>query len=194
MGDPLSDAERAALEALEYSEAWLTAGLVSRELLLEQHERMQSGGTRKTAKYRAQALERWRERQTSFDATSLDAFVEAMRNESDKKLASSAVADLISAPALDLAGLEHLARADARLMQKHAPLIRRTYLARRLEAGVTDELMDQMIESKDAALQSPLVRDERLSRKQAERLAHGGANPTIRSNAEAWVRDKKAWK
>ena len=65
---------------------------------------------------------------------------------------------------------------------------------RRLAAGVSDELMQQVIESRDAAIQTGLVRSPQLTRKQAELLAARGANPTIRQNAQTWVQDKKAWK
>ena len=63
-----------------------------------------------------------------------------------------------------------------------------------MEAGVTDELLQQVIEFQDAAIQTGLIRDSRLSKRQAERLARDGANPTIRENASAWVQDKQAWK
>jgi hypothetical protein len=50
-----------------------------------------------------------------------------------------------------------------------------------------------VLEPKDASIQTKLVRDARLTRKHAEGLAKRGANPTIRANAQAWVKDKKAW-
>ncbi len=194
MAEALTDAELEALAALDYHEAWLDAGLLDRATLLAQHRRMQDGGTRKTARYRAETLTAWREAHAEIDAEQIDAFVTVMRVESDKKLLNAAITELITSPQLGFAELEQLARSDAKLIEKHAPLIRRTVLARRLTAGVDDEILDQVIESKDAALQSPLVRDPRLTRKQAERLASRGANPTIRSNADAWVKDKKAWR
>ncbi len=52
----MTDAERAALEALGYTGAWLESGLLDRERLAEQHERFEAGGTRKTGKYRAQSV------------------------------------------------------------------------------------------------------------------------------------------
>ena len=63
-----------------------------------------------------------------------------------------------------------------------------------MESGVTDDLMVQVIETKDAAVQTNLIRDTRLTRKHAELLANRGANPTIRERAQAWVQDKQAWK
>ena len=146
------------------------------------------------ARYRAETLAAWREAHAEIDAEQIDAFVTVMRIESDKKFLNAAFTELITAPQLGFAELEQLARSDAKLIEKHALLIRRTVLARRLIEGVDDEILDQVIESKDAALQSPLVRDPRLTRKQAERLASRGANPTIRSNAEAWVKDNKVWR
>ena len=116
-----------------------------------------------------------------------------MREEPDAKLAASAVAALIASPRLGLAQLERIARSDRALMRRHEPLIQRTYLARRLEAEVSDELLERVLELKDASIQTKLVRDARLTRKQAEQLAKRGANPTLRANAEAWVKDKKAW-
>jgi hypothetical protein len=139
-------------------------------------------------------LAAWSERATRFETAELDAILAGLRSEADEKLVHAALAALIESPAQDLAGLEHLARADPKLMQRHEALIRRTYLARRLDEGVTHEVMQQVIDSRDAAIQSRLVRDARLSRKQAELLAKRGANPTIRANAQAWVKDKKAWK
>jgi hypothetical protein len=79
-------------------------------------------------------------------------------------------------------------------MRRHEPLIRRTYLTRRLDQGVTDALLAQVIEFQEAAIQTALIRDARLSRKQAELLAKHGANPTIRKQAQAWFRDRKSWK
>ena len=46
----------------------------------------------------------------------------------------------------------------------------------------------------DAAIQTELIRDPRVSKKQAGELAKRGANPTIRQNAQSWFQDKKAWK
>lgn len=194
MAEPPTDAETEALEALDYSETWLASGILDAGTLLEQYARMQAGGTRKTARYRNETLAAWRSSAGALAAEHVDAFVSVMRTESDKKFVNAAIAELIAAPELGLGQLEQLAHADAKLMEKHAPLIRRTVLGCRLAEGVDDELLDQVIESKDPALQSPLVRDERLTRKQAERLASRAANPTIRSNAEAWVKDKKAWR
>lgn len=194
MSEPSTEAERAALEELGYSQRWLEAGLLDRALLAEQRARLLAGGTRKTGKYRAEALAAWRERSACFDTQQLDAFLALMRDDPDAKLAHAAIAALIESPALGLDQLEHVARADPKLMQRHQALIRRTYLSRRLEGGVTDEVMQQVVDSQDAFIQSRLMRDARLSRKQAELLAKRGANPTIRDNAQAWVQDKKAWR
>ena len=90
--------------------------------------------------------------------------------------------------------LERVARSDPKLVRGNEPRIRRTYLTRRLEEDVSDELLQQVIESRDATVQTKLVRDARLSRKQAGQLAKRGANPTIRQHAQAWFQDKKAWK
>ena len=72
--------------------------------------------------------------------------------------------------------------------------IRRTYLMRRMDDEVTDELIQQVIELQDASIQTKLVRDSRLSRRHAELLAKRGANPTIRENARAWFQDKSFWR
>ena len=194
MAEPLTDAETEALEALDYHTAWVEAGIVDAPTLLAQYQRMQDGGTRKTARYRAETLSTWRAAHDAFEAEEIDAFIAVMRAEGDKKFVGTAIAEMIAAPQLELAQLEQLAHADAKLMEKHAPLIRRTVLTRRLADGVDDDLLGLVIESKDPALQSPLVRDARLTRKHAEALASRGANPQIRSNAEAWVKDKKAWR
>ena len=129
----------------------------------------------------------------AIDDAQLDAFLVRVREERDPKLAASAVAALIASPRLSLAQLERVARSDRALMRRHEPLIQRTYLTRRLEAEVSDELLERVLDLKDASIQTKLVRDARLTRKQAERLAKRGANPTIRANAEVWVKDKKAW-
>ena len=129
----------------------------------------------------------------AIDDAQLTAFLERVREERDAKRAHAAVAALIASPRLSLPQLERVARSDRELMRRHEALIRRTYLARRLEAEVSDELIEQVLELKDAAIQTKLVRDPRLTRKQAEKLAKRGANPTLRSNAENWVKDRKAW-
>lgn len=189
-----TEAERAALEALGYSEAWLSSGLLDERLLAEQYERYQAGGTRKTGKYRSQALEAWRERAESIDDAQLDAFLSLMAVDPDPKLAQSAIAELIQSPRISLEQLERIAQSDAKLMRRHEAVIRRSYLTRRLGQGVTDELLQRVIEYEDAAIQTRLIRDSRLSRKHAQLLAKRGANPTIRAQAEAWAQDKKAWK
>ena len=139
------------------------------------------------------SLTTWLEAPGAIDDAQIDAFLARVREERDPKLAASAVAALIGSPRLSLAQLERVARSDRQLMRRHEPLIQRTYLARRLEAEVSDELLEQVLELKDASIQTKLVRDARLTRKQAEKLAKRGANPTLRANAEAWVKDKKAW-
>lgn len=190
----MSDAERAALEALGYSEAWLAAGVLTPGLLAEQHARLQAGGTKKTAKYRAQALAAWRERGEPISDAQIDAFLALVCAEPDARLAQSAIAELIQAPQLRMEQLERIAQSDAGIMRRHEVLIRRSYLKRRLDQGVTDELVGRVLDFQDASLQTSLVRDPRLTRKQAEQLAKRGANPTIRENAQAWCQDKKAWK
>jgi len=137
------ETERAALEALGYTEEWVRSGLLDRRLFVEQYERSQA---------------------------------------------------LIQSPRISLGQLERIAQSDPKLMRRHKLLIRRTYLTRRMEGGVTDELLQQVVEFQDAAIQTGLIRDSRLSRRQAELLARDGANPTIRENATAWVKDKNAWK
>ncbi|MDJ0851429.1 MAG: hypothetical protein QNK04_23890 [Myxococcota bacterium] len=194
MSTGLSETESQALEALGYSEAWLDAGLLDRERLAAQHERFEGGGTRKTGKYRAETLRAWVEASGEIADAQIDAFLGVVAAEPDAKVAQAALAELIASPRLGLDQLERIARADPKLVRKHEALIRRTYLARRMAEGVSDELMQQVIESRDASIQTSLVRDARLSRKQAELLASRGANPTIRQNAQSWVQDKKAWR
>jgi hypothetical protein len=117
-----------------------------------------------------------------------------MAADPDAKMARSALADLVQSARIGLDQLERIARSHSALMRRHEALIRRTWLARRLEDGVTDALLEQVIEARDAAIQNGLIRDPRLTRKQAEQLARRGANPTLRDNAQAWVQDKKAWR
>jgi len=142
---------------------------------------------------RLETLTAWLAGPGAIDDAQIEAFLAQVREEPDAKLAASAIAALIASPRLGLAQLERIARSDRALMRRHEPLIQRTYLARRLEAEVSDELLERVLDLKDASIQTKLVRDARLTRKQAERLAKRGANPTLRANAEAWVKDKKAW-
>ena len=75
----MTETERAALEALGYTEEWLHSGLLEHRLLAEQYDRLQAGGTRKTGRYRSQALEVWRAGQGAIPEAQLDAFLEAVR-------------------------------------------------------------------------------------------------------------------
>lgn len=142
---------------------------------------------------RLETLTAWLASSGPIDDAQIEDFLARVRGEPDARLAASAIAELIASPRLALAQLERIARSDRALMLRHEPLIQRTYLARRLEAEVSDELLERVLELKDASIQTRLVRDARLTRKQAERIAKRGANPTIRRNAESWVKDKKAW-
>jgi hypothetical protein len=139
------------------------------------------------------SLTAWLEESGAIEDAQIDAFLARVREQRDAKLAATAVAALIASPRLSLAQLERVARSDRALMRRHEALIQRTYLARRLESEVSDALLEQVLELKDASIQTRLVRDPRLTRKQAEKLAKRGANPTLRSNAEAWLKDKQAW-
>jgi DNA-binding phage protein len=145
------------------------------------------------ANARLESLTAWLASPGAIPDARIDAFLAEVREEPDAKLAAAAVAALIASPHLGLAQLERIARSDRALMRRHEPLIQRTYLTRRLEEAVTDELLERVLELKDASIQTKLVRDARLTRKQAEQLAKRGANPTLRANAEAWIKDKKAW-
>ncbi len=194
MSETVTPEEREALETLEYGEAWLTTGILDRKLLAEQYQRLQAGGTRKLAKYRAQALAAWCAREGAIDEAQIEAYLALAATQGDAKLTQSAIAELIQSPRLALAQLSALAGSDPKLLRRHEPLIRRVYLTRRLEQGVTDELVQQVIEHKDASVQTGLIRDARLARKHAELLAKQGANLTIREMAQAWFQDKKAWK
>jgi hypothetical protein len=145
------------------------------------------------ASSRLETLTAWLAGAGAIDDARIEAFLAQLREEPDAKLAAAAIAALIASPRLGLAQLERIARSDRALMRRHEPLIQRTYLARRLETEFTDELLERVLDLKDASIQTRLVRDPRLTRKQAERLAKRAANPTLRANAEAWVKDKKAW-
>jgi hypothetical protein len=142
---------------------------------------------------RLESLTAWLASPGPIDDARIEDFLTRVRAEPDAKLAASAIALLIASPRLSMAQLERIARSDRALMRRHEPLIQRTYLTRRLEAEVSDELLERVLELKDASIQTRLVRDARLTRKQAEQLATRGANPTLRANAQAWVKDKKAW-
>jgi len=187
-------AQQEALDALGYTEEWILSGLLDSALLSEQFERLQSGGTRKTAKYRAQTVSAWLLGTSPLTDEQIDAFLSVVKADSDSKLSNGAIADLIGSPRVSLEQLERIARSDQKLMRRHEALIRRTYLMRQMEAGVTDDHMLQVIEYKDAAVQTNLIRDPRLARKHAELLATRGANATIREKARAWFQDKQYWK
>lgn len=189
-----SEREKLALDALGYTEGWLQAGLLDRALLAEQFERMQSGGTKKAAKYRAQAITAWLAGSCPLTDEQIDAFLGVMKEDSDSKLANAAISELIQSSRVDLKQLERIARSDEKLMRRHEALIRRTFLSHQMEAGVTDDHMIQVIDYKDAAIQTSLIRDSRLTHKHAELLAKRGANPTIREKALQWCKDKKFWK
>ena len=194
MSEPLSEAEKTALRELGYSEAWLEAGILDRALLAEQFQRYQAGGTRKTGKYRSQALAAWQKKTEPIGDVQLDAFLSLMTADPDAKMAQSAIAELIRSSRISLEQLERIAQSDSKLMKRHEAAIRRSYLTRRLDQGVTDQLLARVIEHEDASIQTKLIRDARLTRKHAELLAKRGANPTIRTQAQAWFQDKKAWK
>ena len=193
MRDP-TESEKTALDALGYTQEWLQYGLLDGALLAEQFARLQSGGTRNTAKYRAKAVAACLDGESPLSDEQIDAFLRVMQADSDPKMSNASIGKLIQSAQISLEQLERVARSDERLMRRHAALIRRTYLMRQMEGGVTDEHMARVIEYKDAAVQTALIHDSRLTRKQAEFLAKRGANPTIRENARAWHQDKKAWK
>ncbi len=193
MSDSTSE-EAAALSALGYSEEWLDLGVLDSELLRAQYERMQSGGSQKTARYRAEAATLWLAVDVSLDDEEIDGFVSLMKAEPDAKLAKSCIAELIRSPRIDLEQLERAARSDEKLLRSQQALIGRTCLVRQMEGGVTDEHMIQVIDSKDAAIQTSLIRDDRLARRHAELLAQRGVNPTIRERAQKWSVDKQFWK
>jgi hypothetical protein len=194
MSGTATEGESGALAALGYTEKWLESGLLDRRLLADQHQRLQAGGTRKTGRYRSQAVAAWLAGAGSLSDAQIDAFLALMGSDPDPKMARAAVAELIHSPRISLDQLGRIALSDPKLMRSHEPLIRRTYLMRRMDDEVTDELIQQVIELQDASIQTRLVRDARLSRRHAELLAKHGANPTIRQNAQAWLQDKSFWR
>jgi hypothetical protein len=150
--------------------------------------------SRKSSGERSEALAAWFPGDGPIRDDQLDAFLAQLPSAPDPKAAQAAVAELIASPRIDLAQLERIARSDPRLMRRHEALIQRTYLRRRLDEEVSDELLQRVVDLGDAAIQTALIRDPRLSRKQAKLLASQGVNPTIRDRAEAWFQDKKHWK
>jgi hypothetical protein len=194
MSESPTEAERSALEALGYTADWLHAGLLDRARLAEQHARLQAGGTRKTARYRSETVAAWLEAGGTITDAELDAFLSVAGADPDPKVTHAAVVGLIQSPRISLDQLDRIARSDPKLMRRHEPLIRRTYLTRRLDEGVTDALIQRVVDLRDAAIQTALIRDPRLSRRHAELLAKHGANPTLREKAQAWLQDKKHWK
>ena len=189
-----TDNESAALDALGYTDEWLLAGILDEALLAEQFEKLQSGGTRKTAKYRAQAVTRFLSGDSPLSDEEIDDFMNVMKADADTKMSNTAIAELIPSSRISAAQLERIARSDPALMRRHEALIRRTYLMRLIEGGVSDDNMVQVIEYKDASVQTSLIRDSRLTRKHADLLAERGANATIRESARKWLQDKRFWK
>ena len=190
----LTGRERDALDALGYTDEWLRAKILDRASLAEQFERYQSGGTQKIARYRSRTASAWLAESSPLTDEQIDAFLDVMKADSDSKLAHAAIAELIQTVRIDLVQLERIARSDAKLMRRHTALIQRTFLIRQMESGVTDDHMAQVIECKDASVQTGLIRDARLTRKHAELLAERGVNPTIREKARKWSQDKQFWK
>ncbi len=190
----LTRSEDVALEALGYTDEWLRAGILDSASLAEQFDRFQSGGSKKTAKYRGQTVSAWLAGASPLSDAQIDAFLSIMKADSDSKLSHATIVELIQSPRIDLGQLERIARSDQKLMRSHEALIRRTYLTRQMESGVTEDHMAQVIEYRDAAIQTRLIRDSRLTRKHAELLAERGANPTIRETARKWSQDKQFWK
>jgi hypothetical protein len=190
----LTEREKNARDTLGYTSEWIDAGVLDSATLMEQFERFGSGGTQKTAKYRAQTVTAWLAEGPSLSNEQIDAFLAVMNADSDAKLSHAAIVELIQSTRIDLEKLERIARFDEKLMRRHAALIRRTFLMRQMQSGVTDDHMAQMIEYKDAAVQTSLIHDARLTRKHAELLAERGANPTIREKARKWAQDKAFWK
>lgn len=190
----MNPADRSTLADLGYTEEWLSAGVLDREQLADQHRRFESGGTRKTSRYRSQTVSAWLARDEPLDSARVDAFLALLAADPDPKLARRSVADLVQSPRIDLDLLDHIVHRDPAILKRHEALIRRTYLTRRLDQGITDELIQLLIDDRDTAIQTRLIRDTRLSRKHAELLAKAGANPTIREKSQAWFQDKKFWK
>ena len=79
-----------ALADLGYTEEWLSAGVLDREQLAEQHERFESGGTRKTSRYRSQTVSAWLTRDEPLDSARVDAFLAVLAADPDPKLAKKA--------------------------------------------------------------------------------------------------------
>ena len=146
MRDPTTE-ESTALAAIGYTEAWLELGVLNSVLLLAQYERMQSGGTKKTARYRAEASSAWLADGARLGDEEIDGFLALMRAEPDKKLAKSCIAQLIQSPRVDLVQLR-ARRSDEKLIRPHQALIQRMDLMQQMEGGVTDDHMLEVIESK----------------------------------------------
>jgi len=92
----------------------------------------------------------------------LEAFSRACAEERDAKLAHAAVAALIAfAAPQPRAARARRPVSDRELMRRHEALIQRTYLARRLETELSDELLEQVLELKDASIRrsSCAIRD-----------------------------------
>lgn len=93
--------------------------MLDRAVLVEQFDRMQSGGTKKTAKYRAQAATAWLARESPLSDEQIDAFLNVMKLDPDSKLSHAAIGELIQSRRIDLGQLEQIARSDKKLMRSH---------------------------------------------------------------------------
>jgi hypothetical protein len=180
------------LDKLKYSQQWLDYGLLDEAYLLAQGIRFDASDDKNTEHYRYDAFKAILSERTVLDDAILENIVHLSQLDADQGMGQAALILLVDWPNLTDLQLDLLYTHPAFSSPVVQRRIQRVHLLRQLRtSGLTNELFDSSILSRDEVVHRELLGRQDISRQQLERLREQGANKAIRNIAKQRLASKK---
>ena len=169
-----------AKNALEFSDRWFELGLLTESQLVALGRKVCAGDDKNTEHYRYGVFMQYLESHQPLLPHLADAIYELGAEDPDPSMGIAMMCDIIALPECPQTVLQKALNSGHKELIKQA--VHRNLLTE-LEAGVTADLVERCLTSRDPSIQRSLLGRRDLGRNHLERLREEGATRAIRNTA-----------
>lgn len=174
------------LEKLGYTYVWLTSGVLTEEILLEQERLFDKGEDRNTEHYRYSTCNQYLRSKKILTTSELECLFELLQNDPNTYMAGSVVIDVFNWIELtDEQFSWFIGKVTALGDWTEKTVLRQTFLRKLRKATPTEELIRDCIHNGDQVVQTYLLEQCTLDQKHLEELSIHGKNKQIRTVAKS---------
>lgn len=179
------------LEKLGYTGAWLTSGVLTEEILLEQELLFDKGEDRNTEHYRYSTCNQYLRNKKIPTTSELESLFELLQHDPDTYMAGSVVIDVFNRIELTDEQFSWFIRKVAVLGDwTEKTVLRQMFLRKLRKATPTEELIRDCILNGDQVVQTYLLENGNLNQQQLEELNIHGRNKQIRMAAKQLMKTR----